>query len=85
MPPPLGVIEHGPETGLLHQRRNVEQSAGGGGHRDPRPRLDVGGHQATAPVNGPMVRRWVPASGHRDLDGPAPHALESPQRRRRQV
>ena len=72
------MIEHGLEAGFLHTRCDVEQRAGGGRDRDPRPRLDVGGHEVTAPVDGPVVRRRVPAGGHRDLQGPAAEPLESP-------
>jgi hypothetical protein len=79
------MVEDSLEAAVLHSGCNVEQRASGGGHGDPGPGLDVGADEITTAVHGGLVRLRVPTKGHGDLDRPVTHALESPQRGRRQV
>jgi hypothetical protein len=55
------MVESGLEASLLHQGRDVEQRARGGGHGDPGTGLDVGGHEVAAAMHGGVVRLRVPA------------------------
>jgi hypothetical protein len=79
------MVECGLEACLVDRRCNVEQRPSGRRHGGPRTRLDVGGDEITAAMHGGAVGLRVSADGNGDLDRPAAHPLESPQRGRRQV